>query len=171
MKRTLSVDHALWVRWGILAVLVAAAAWLWFAEGRTEQRAVPGPVQTPAVIVPNDARLKREASYEKDVAALQALIESGAADEATQEMAAKNLAELIEEHTSEIALESALEEAGFAGAAVIVQNGAVTVMLPDEQLSEKNSAQIISLCIAHTDAKAENVRVMGLHAGTEKEDR
>ncbi len=166
MKRPNAENAALWVRWGILAVLLAAAAWLWFAEGRTEPHEPPEPVQTPAVLTPNDARLKREASYEKDVAALQALLESGAADAATQEMAAKNLAQLIEEHTSEIALELALEEAGFAGAAVIVQNGAVTVMLSDEQLTETVSTQIISLCIAHTDAGAENVRVMGLHAGT-----
>ena len=75
-------------------------------------------------------------------------------------MAAQKLTMLISEHRSELGLEKALQEAGFDNAVVIVQNGAVTVMIPQEKLTEDASAQILALCVTHTEASAENVRVM-----------
>ncbi len=150
------------VRWMVLAVLILAAAWLWWQEGRSEPAQEPLTLITPVPAPQNDERLKRETAYERDVSALQALVESQTADEATQKMAAQKLAALIEEHQNEIGLENALQEAGYSSAVVIVQNGAVTVMVPQEMLNEEASTQIIALCVAHTDAGAENVRVMAI---------
>ena len=149
-------------RWLLLAVLILAAAWLWRQEGQNEPVQEQLPAVTPVPTAHNDERLRRETAYERDTAALQALLESGAADEATQEMAAQKLSVLIAEHQNEIGLENALQEAGFASAVVLVQNGAVTVMIPQEMLNEEASAQILALCVAHTDAGPENVRVMAL---------
>ena len=149
-----------WFRYGLLAVLLLAAGVLWWMDGRgvPEQ---PAPSASPAP-QQTSQRLKREQAYERDVAALQAMLESGAADDATQQMAAQKLAGLIEEHQSEWGLEEALKQAGYENAVVIVQNGAVTVMIPEEKLTEETSAQILLLCVAHTSAGAENVRVMAL---------
>lgn len=152
-----------WLRRGILIVLVLAAAALWWLEGRPASEPGVQPTLAPAPTVHGDERLKRENAYDRDVAALQALVESGAADESTREMAAQKLASLIAEHQNEIGLETALVEAGYPSAVVIVQNGAVTVMIPSELLNETSSAQILSLCIAHTDVGAENVRVMAIN--------
>ena len=149
-----------WLRYGLLAALLLAAALLWKLEGH-ENMQPPGPSPTPAPQQANQ-RIRREEAYERDAAALQALLESGAADEATQQMAAQKLAGLIEEHQSELGLEEALQQAGYENAVVIVQNGAVTVMIPEEKLTEETSAQILLLCVAHTSAGAENVRVMAL---------
>jgi len=150
------------LRRGLLVALILAAGGLWWMEGRNEPAQELPPAITPAPIVQRDERMKREESYERDVAALQALLESGAADETTQEMAAQKLAALIGEHQNEIGLENALQEAGYSSAVVLVQNGAVTVMIPQEMLTEETSAQILALCVAHTDAGAENVRVMAM---------
>jgi len=152
----------MWLRRALLAALILAAAGLWWTEGRTAHVQEPMPTVVPAPTAQNNERLKREESYERDVASLQALVESGAADETTQQMAAQKLAALIAEHQNEMGLENALREAGYASAVVIVQNGAVTVMIPQEMLNEEASAQILALCVAHTDAGPENIRVMAL---------
>lgn len=155
--------RSVWLRRGILIVLVLAAAGLWWLDGRPVSEPSVQPTLAPAPTVHSNERLKRETAYDRDVAALQALLESGAADESTQEMAAQKLAALIEEHQSEIGLETALLEAGYTSAVVIVQNGAVTVMIPSEMLNETSSTQILSLCIAHAEVGAENVRVMAIN--------
>ena len=78
-----------WIRKGVLAALIVAAAALWWTEGRQVPSAKILP--TPAPTVKKTERIKRETAYEQDVAALQKILESGAADAATQEMAAAEL--------------------------------------------------------------------------------
>ena len=147
-----------WFRRGLLAALAAAAVFLWYTEGADAPKQ---PIAaTPAPTVQRSERIRREDAYEQDVAALQKMLESGAADAATQELAAQKLTMLISEHRNELGLEQALQEAGFENAVVIVQNGAVTVMIAQDMLTGEASAQILALCVAHTDAGAENVRVM-----------
>ena len=150
----------MWLRRALLVGLVLAAGMLWWMEGRQEQEIPPDP--TPVPTAQRDERLKRETAYDRDVAALQALLESGAAEPTTQEMAAQKLAGLIEEHQHEIGLETALLEAGYENAVVLMQNGAVTVMIPETMLNENSSTQILELCVVHAGVGAENVRVMGL---------
>ena len=151
----------MWLRRGLLAALTLAAGLLWWTEGRQMPAQDEPPLVTPAP-TNQEERLKRETAYDRDVAALQAILESGSADTATQEMAAQKLTELIEEHEHEIGLETALLEAGYANAVVLVQNGAVTVMIPEELLNEGSGAQLLELCVVHAGVGAENVRVMGL---------
>ena len=150
-----------WIRRALLAVLAAAAAFLWWTEGRYEtlENDLAQPTPTPALS--RDQRSRRESAYESDSAALRALAENDTTDEATREMAARKLAQLITEHQNELGLEETLREAGYENAIVLVQNGAVTVMIPEEKLNEANSAQILELCVAHAEVGAENVRVMG----------
>ena len=151
-----------WFRRVLLAVLVVAAGILWWTEGRQQNAMEHQPAATPVPTAKQNERLKRETAYDRDVAALQAILESGAASEATQEMAARKLAELIGEHQHEIGLETALLEAGYENAVVLMQNGAVTVMVQQERLNEESSAQLLELCVIHAGVGAENVRVMGI---------
>ncbi len=148
-----------WFRRGLLTVLVLAAGILWYAEGRRQN--APEVHATPVPTARQDERLKRETAYDRDVAALEALLESGAADAATQELAARKLTELIGEHQYEIGLETALLEAGYENAVVLMQNGAVTVMVPPERLNEETGAQLLELCVIHAGVGAENIRIMG----------
>ena len=150
-----------WLRRGLLMMLVLAAGALWWTEGRQQNAPDTQPDSTPVPTAKQDERLKRETAYDRDVAALQALLENGAANEATQEMAAQKLAELIGEHQHEIGLETALLEAGYENAVVLMQNGAVTVMVPQERLNEESSAQLLELCVIHAGVGAENIRIMG----------
>lgn len=151
----------MWCRRVLLAILVLTAGILWWTEGRWQDVAKNQPIATPVPTAKQDERLKRETAYDRDVAALQAMLESGAANEATQEMAAQKLAELIGEHQHEIGLETALLEAGYENAVVLMQNGAVTVMVPQERVNEETSAQLLELCVVHAGVGPENIRIMG----------
>lgn len=151
----------MWCRRVLLAILVLTAGILWWTEGRWQNEAKNQPIATPVPTAKQDERLKRETAYDRDVAALQAMLESGAANEATQEMAAQKLAELIGEHQHEIGLETALLEAGYENAVVLMQNGAVTVMVPQERMNEETSAQLLELCVVHAGVGPENIRIMG----------
>jgi len=149
-----------WFRRGALLALILTAAVLWWMEGRQEHEAVDRPALSPAPTIFTDERLSRETAYDRDVAALEALVGNETVDASTREMAAQQLSMLIAEHQSEIRLEAALLEAGYHSAVVLVNNGSVTVMVAQDQLTEENSEQILSLCLAHTEAGAENIRVM-----------
>lgn len=69
--------------------------------------------QTPAPAATQE-RTAREAAYDKDVAALTALLDSGAADEETRAQAAERLDRLVADHQSELGLEEALNQAGYS---------------------------------------------------------
>ena len=155
-------DAGRWMRMVVLAALVMVAIIMWRSLGKQENTQPSAPTATQMPAAQKNEREKRENAFEKNTAALQALLESGAADQATQEMAAQKLTELIAEHRHEIGLEIALQEAGYENAVVLMQHGAVTVMVPQERLSESSSAQILELCVVHAGVGAENVRVMGI---------
>lgn len=151
-----------WLRVGLLIVLILAAFWLWWMDGRMEKQPTPQPTVTPAATQQIDRRSQREKAYEQDLAALQALVENSEMDEATREAASQQLAALIAQHQQELGLETALLEAGYENAVVLVLGGAVTVMIAQEQLTDNASAQILALCVAHAGVGAENVRIMAL---------
>ena len=98
-----------WLRRSLLAALVAAAAalaWLRLpalmpsdAPDAPEPSASLSQTPTPAA---TQERTAREAAYDKDVAALTALLDSGAADEETRAQAAARLDQLVADHQSEL---------------------------------------------------------------------
>lgn len=151
-----------WLRRGLLAVLIAAAAWLWWEldKDALEPAGTPAPMPSPTAAL--SERALRERAYDKDVAALTALLESGAADADTQAQAARYLEELIAAHQGELAVEEALRRAGYQDCLVVVSGGAMTVMLPQSDLDAQNSAAVWSLCAAHANVGADEIRLMPL---------
>lgn len=159
-----------WLRRGLLAALIAAAAALaWLRLPAPAPSDAPEPDasvsagQTPAPAAAQE-RTAREAAYDKDVAALTALLDSGAADEETRAQAAARLDQLVADHQSELGLEEALNQAGFSPCVVLLQNGALTVIVASSDMTAETSAAILSLCAAHTDIGVENIRIMAREA-------
>ena len=153
-----------WLRRGLLMALILAAAALAILHQEQPQPApvpsvTPAPTQQPLAEV---ERTRREQAYDKDVAALTALLESGAADADTQAQAARRLDALVGEHQTEMAIEEALRQAGFAPCLALMSGGALTVMLDESVMNAEASATILALCTAHTDLGAENIRIMAL---------
>ena len=146
------------VRRVLLAALVLTAGVMALAECQPQPE-----MHVEAAVQPTsepDRRSVREAAYDKDVAALQALVESAETDESTRAQAARRLEKMIGEHQAEMAIEEALRQAGYAPKLVLMQNNALTVML-DGEVSSTVSASVLALCAAYTEVEAENVRIMG----------
>lgn len=147
-----------WLRRGVLGILLMmAAALVWCSAQPPAPQ--PLPSATPAVTAASQRSL-RETAYDKDVAALEALLASGAADTATQAQAAAHLEELIAAHQSELAVEALLQQAGYEGCMVVINGSAVTVLIPAQQLNTQNSAAVLSLCAAHANVGADSIRLM-----------
>lgn len=146
------------VRRVLLAALVLTAGVMALAECQPQPE-----MHVEVAVQPTsepDRRSVREAAYDKDVAALQALVESAETDESTRAQAARRLEKMIGEHQAEMAIEEALRQAGYAPKLVLMQNNALTVML-DGEVSSTVSASVLALCAAYTEVEAENVRIMG----------
>ena len=161
---------ATWLRRGLLGALIAAAAALaWLRLPAPTPPKTPEPSvrlsasQTPAPAAAQE-RTAREAAYDKDVAALTALLDSGAADEETRAQAAARLDQLVADHQSELGLEETLNQAGYSPCVVLLQNGALTVIVASSDMTAEASAAILSLCAAHTDIGVENIRIMAREA-------
>lgn len=153
----------IWIRIGLLAALVLAAAallWLQPSGGEPHEQPTASPVAAAHPTPKADERTVREAAYDKDLRALQDLTQSDAADEATRTQAAERMQRLIADHQSELGVEEALREAGFADCAVLIQNGAMTVIVSEGDMTSEKSASVLSLCVAHTDIGAQNIRIM-----------
>ena len=159
-----------WLRRGLLAALIAAAAALaWLRLPAPAPSDAPEPDaslsagQTPAPAAAQE-RTARETAYDKDVAALTALLDSGAADEETRAQAAARLDQLVADHQSELGLEETLNQAGYSPCVVLLQNGALTVIVASSDMTAEASAAILSLCAAHTAIGVENIRIMAREA-------
>ena len=159
--------HGSRLRLCILAVLLVAAALLAFWPGDKQMQVnepqATAPAVTPAPTLPPEslsARQVREAAYEKDLAKLQTLTEDPALAEETRQQAARQMARMIDQHQLELGLEEALTNAGFAPCLVLMQIDALTVAVSASEVTAAQSAVILSICLAHTEVAAENIRIM-----------
>lgn len=147
----------------LLAGLLAAAAALWWL-GRAEDSGTvipsvsPSPVVAPSASLP--PRNTREAAYEKDMATLQALLQKEDLPQETRQQAAAQIALMTQQHQQEIGIEEALIHTGFSPCLVLMQNGALTVLVNAPSLTAAESAAILAVCMAHSDISAENVRIV-----------
>jgi len=155
-----------WCRRGLLAALVlAAGALLW--EGLPKRAEAPAPSPTPmrsASPAPPQAeeRTAREAAYDKDMAALKELMANEALGEDVRSQAAERVSQMAADHQTELGIEEALTQAGFAPCMALMQNGALTIVLGE--IDAAQSAAVLSLCAAHTDIAVENIRIMTFKA-------
>lgn len=144
-------------RLGVLAaLLIAAGILVW----QNPLSAVPQPEAAVSPAPTVSGRNAREASYEKDMAALQALTENEQLQQAIRDQAAEQLNRMVQNHQTELAIEEALQKAGFAPVLVVMQNDSLTVNAGARELNSVDSMTILSLCVAHSEIPSENIRIM-----------
>lgn len=151
--------------WLLMLLLAAAVVLGWLRWGSmpvTRPAETVQPVQTPAVLPPQalTARQQREAAYEKDLAAVQALVGQQDLREETRQQAAAQAAQMIRQHQMELGLEEVLVNAGFAPCLVLMQNDALTIAVSAPEVTAAQSAVILSICLEHTEVASENIRIM-----------
>lgn len=161
-----------WARLGILmALLLTAGVLLWrqspqrltAGEPDASVRAAPSASISPAPTgqgAAESGRTARELAYDKDVNALTSLISKENVSEGIRDQAAQQLAQMIANHTTELAVEEALLHAGFAPCLAVLQNDALTVSVGIDELTSAQSGAILAVCVAHSDVAAENIRIM-----------
>ena len=161
-KRGKTEKGSVW-RLVLLAALILLAAGLLIfpALKERQQASPPQPLPTPsATPMPRQERSLREMGYDKDIAALQALVDNPENDETVRKQAAQQIARLVENHQTELAIEEALIGAGFAPRLVVMQGDSITVSLSSAELSGTDGVTILSLCVSHSDVAVENIRIM-----------
>ena len=101
-----NAGHA--ARLGLLAALLIAAGVLFWQKVQLpiSQEPPEEVIVSPAPTV--SGREVRELSYEKDAAALQALTENDQLQQAVRDQAAEQLARMVQNHQTELAIEEAL---------------------------------------------------------------
>ena len=151
--------RGLLIRRLVLAVMLTLAAFLAWERYRPAQEMTTVPTPTAqAVPSSGDERSAREAAYAKDLEALRALAASE--DDVISRQAAAHLEQIVSEHQTELGIEETLQQAGYQPCLALMHNGALTVMLAQEQLTDAASAAVLALCAAHTELPVENIRIM-----------
>lgn len=150
----------IWLRRGVLALLLVTIGIQVYRYEQIDPQPLPAQMPEAAATAAPDARTLREIAYDKDIKALENLVQSGAADADTQQSAARRMERMIADHQAETAIEEALRQAGFDAELVLMQNNALTVMLLAHTISAEASAAILSICTAHADVSPENIRIM-----------
>lgn len=105
-------------------------------------------------------RQQRDQEALRDMAALEALVNQPALDEATRESAADRLAEIVSVRQIQSALESALSGSSLHPCVAVVSGGSVTIVTEKSAVSDKDSALVLTLAAAHAEAAPENVRII-----------
>lgn len=104
-------------------------------------------------------RAARESALLSDMAALQSLCEQEAVDPAIRDDAARQLQTLVERHEQQLALEGALSASGVYPCVAVINEGSVTVVTERSDLSDGESALILTLAQAHAGVAPQGVRV------------
>ena len=149
-------------RIALTTLALAASALLGYQIGRDSApvAAVSAPpAATPAAAFQSD-EATRERAYAQDAEALTALAQNALLEKETREEAARRLADMTQRRQRERALTQAIEEAGFAPCMALEQNGSVTILLQQNELTAEESAALLALCMAHMPVARENVRIM-----------
>lgn len=105
-------------------------------------------------------RAQRDASTLTDMATLQALVDQTNLDDQTRAQAAALLQQLVDARQKQTALEGALLTSGFSPCVAVVSNGGVTIVTEKATLSEGETALLMTMARAHTDADPSSVRVI-----------
>ena len=155
----------LWVLGGLLmtAVILGCLPSMRPRTATSCEEATPSPTPTVASTLqpePLTARQTRENAYQKDLATLRELSVDESIQEETRQQAARQIERMVQQHQTELGLEELLSNAGFAPCMVLIQNDALTVAVSASEITAADSAVVLSICLAHTEIAAENIRIM-----------
>lgn len=105
-------------------------------------------------------RLTRDSEFRADLASLQTLAATESLEKRTREEAAQQAANLIALHQAQLALEGALADSSLAPCAAVLTEKALTLVTSKEEITQEDTALVLSLAQLHTTVSAENIRVM-----------
>lgn len=105
-------------------------------------------------------RYQRDQDALSDIDALEALIAQPTLDKSTREAAAAQLQEIIDNRQAQSGMEGALLNSSLSPCVVVVSGGSVTIVTEKTNVTDKDSALVLTLTAAHVGASPERVRII-----------
>ena len=94
------------------------------------------------------------------MAALETLISSENTDRAARQSAAEELQAYVALHQAQLALEGALLTSELTPCCAVVTDGSVTIVTEKQEITEQDTALVLTLVQVHTGVPASGVRIM-----------
>lgn len=147
-----------------LILLLAATLAVSSLSGQPDTPAtvnIPVTEAAAAPVSPLEAyRLQRDQEARDDIAALEALIAQPLLEASTREDAADRLQEIIDCRQAQSAMEGALVSSSLGPCVAVLSNGCLTIVTEKAEVTQKDSALVLTLAAAHTGVKPENIRII-----------
>lgn len=105
-------------------------------------------------------RQQRDQTALADIATLEKLCAQKTLDVTTREAAATQLQAIIDARQGQSALEGALAGSSLSPCVAVISNGSVTIVTGKTDVTEKDSALVMTLAAAHVGAAPENIRII-----------
>ncbi len=105
-------------------------------------------------------RQERDSVREQEMAYLDGIVTAEETDQAALEQAQAQRLRLIDSMEKEVTVEGLIRAKGFSKAAVTVHEGAVSVVVDKETLTDAEVAQILEIVRRETGESAQNIKVM-----------
>ena len=157
---TFLVRRKNWLLMAALALSLTAA--LLLRPSSPQARGVTLPMTSAeSSVSPLEAfRISRDSAYQRDMAALENLISSENTDRAARQSAAEELQACVALHQAQLALEGALLTSELAPCCAVVTDGSVTIVTEKQEITEQDTALVLTLVQVHTGVPASGVRIM-----------
>lgn len=156
---TFLVRRKNWLLMAALALSLTAALLLRPSSPQAQRVTLPMTSAESSVSPLEAFRISRDSAYQRDMAALETLISENT-DRAARQSAAEELQAYVALHQAQLALEGALLTSELAPCCAVVTDGSVTIVTEKQEITEQDTALVLTLVQVHTGVPASGVRIM-----------
>ena len=152
---TFLVRRKNWLLMAALALSLTAALLLRPSSPQAQRVTLPMTSAESSASPLEAFRISRDSAYQRDMAALETLT-----DRAARQSAAEELQAYVALHQAQLALEGALLTSELAPCCAVVTDGSVTIVTEKQEITEQDTALVLTLVQVHTGISASGVRIM-----------
>jgi hypothetical protein len=156
---TFLVRRKNWLLMAALALSLTAALLLRPSSPQAQRVTLPMTSAESSASPLEAFRISRDSAYQRDMAALETLISENT-DRAARQSAAEELQAYVALHQAQLALEGALLTSELAPCCAVVTDGSVTIVTEKQEITEQDTALVLTLVQVHTGVPASGVRIM-----------
>ena len=157
---TFLVRRKNWLLMAALALSLTAALLLRPSSPQAQRVTLPMTSAESSASPLEAFRISRGSAYQRDMTALETLISSENTDRAARQSAAEELQAYVALHQAQLALEGALLTSELAPCCAVVTDGSVTIVTEKQEITEQDTALVLTLVQVHTGVPASGVRIM-----------
>ena len=151
----------------LLLVLLVTTLLISGLASHRQLQSAPASVTIPVMETPRESlsaleafRAERAAQVKADIAAPEKLCVNPSLEDSLLESAALQLQSIIDARQAESALEGALTGSSLSPCTAVLSGGSLTIVTEKEQITDKESALVLTLAAAHAGLAPENVRII-----------